>query len=167
MGLVTVTAFLSVQHWLAFDVNVKGKNVYVNYNPNERHTSYHASGQHHVKKGRDYVKWTGGASGTWEPMVQCNPKPSDVHDRQWVSTIGWEIKDIPSVLPVVDMAGDFSIDATHLPGSSILAFEVSIVGPRARDRAEIVGFPVLQRHRIPGSAAVEIEAFLLSEESNL
>jgi len=55
------------------------------------------------------------------------------------------------------------VDASALPGSSIITFEISIVGPAAIERSQVLGFPVLQSHRFCGAVTVEIEAFLVHD----
>jgi len=162
MANATVTVLASGQHWLAFDVNVEGSNVYLNY-LNGQHTSYHSSGQHHQKTGKNYVLWTGGISGKWEPLRKLKQGPTKIHGREKVAGIGWVISKISTDLPAADKAGDFNIDIAPFLDSAILAFEISVVGSAASDRNEIVGFPVLQRHRMPGQVEVEIEAFLISD----
>ena len=55
----------------AFDVRISGHDVYVIYSDcsvRDAHSSYHASGQYHIKIGKRYVQWDGGPTATMEPM---------------------------------------------------------------------------------------------------
>ena len=98
-----------------------------------------------------------------EPIKLFGPPPADVFDREGVSTIGWQIGNLPSVLPQLNEGAGIVVDASALPPSAILC---SIVGPAAKPRTEIRGFPALERHSVSDAATVEIEVFLVVEASN-
>ncbi len=55
------------------------------------------------------------------------------------------------------------VDGSALPQSSYLVFEVSVVGPAATERLDVLGFPVVQRHRVSNGVVVEIEAVHVDE----
>jgi hypothetical protein len=153
--------------WAAINVVIRETNVYVNYFARDGskhcHTSYHESGQRHAKTENGFVRWTGGPSGCWVPMKQFRTAPAKVDDREQVSTVGWQVSEIAFVLPLVPNPSEMVVDASNFSDASILALEVSIVGPSAGARPEITGFPVLQRYRMHDKIIVEIEAFLLTE----
>jgi hypothetical protein len=148
----------------AQEVCIKNGNVYVNYFDSKgnkiAHTSYHASGQKHFKKNGQYVYWSGGINGHWEPMKLYRTKPLDVVDRTFVSVIGWEVKSMQSVLPL--MSADMIFDIPR--EFDIVAFETSIVSPDAEERQEIVALPVFARYRFSDDIVVEVELFGMNEE---
>ena len=155
------------QERLALKVRVKGSNVYINYfapdGTKQAHTSYHASGQEHIKKGRDYVYWSDDPAGEWRPLKVFKQPPGAVADREECSTIGWGIGSLPSRLPVATGPVEMVVDASALPASSILALVVSVIGAGATERPDVLGFPVVQRHRVSNGVVLEIEAILLDE----
>lgn len=159
-----VSIHFQSQQWLAISVAISDTNdVYVNY-LGDMHTSRHASGQHHQKIGKRYVTWTGGPTGYWQPMKECKVRPRDVLQRESVAVWGWTIGRIPSVLPSCRDVCGMAVDATAFPDSWTLGIEVSIVNGDPDQRTEILGFPVVQRHRIcNGIIVVEIEAFVIDE----
>ena len=57
------------QERLALEVCVRGSDVYVNYfardGAKQAHSSYHESGQRHIKTNGGYVEWTGGRGVKW------------------------------------------------------------------------------------------------------
>jgi hypothetical protein len=68
----------------AFDVCIRGEELYTNYSDcttREAHASYHKSGQYHMKREKQYIEWTGGASGQMEPMKLFRMPPGLVTDR--------------------------------------------------------------------------------------
>jgi hypothetical protein len=86
----------------ALEVRVSGAgDVYANYSMSglpEAHASYHASGQQHVKKGGKYVEWTGGPTGTFEPMKLLRTPPKEVITRaDCGNTIGWHVAKLHSL----------------------------------------------------------------------
>jgi hypothetical protein len=155
------------QQWLAISIAISDANdVYVNYLGDEkkRHTSRHASGQHHQKIGKRYVTWTDRPTGHWEPMKECKVTPTEVSQRESVAVWGWTIGRIPSVLRPCQEACGVVIDASAFPDSWTLGLEVSILNTDPHQRTEILGFPVVQRHRVSnGAIVVEIEAFVIDE----
>lgn len=157
------------QNWAVLEVRIKNSNVYVNYFQKDgtakAHTSYHASGQSHIKKGSDYVYWTGGGSGQWEPMKQFKMPPTKVIGREKVSVIGWEVASLGSVLPPLSPETEVLLEIPSEPEFSILGFEISVVGREAIPRTDILGFPVLTTKRISNGVAVEIEVFALKHET--
>jgi len=167
--IVGVQLVSSVVKALRVAASDKG-DVYVNYSMvglPEAHASYHASGQQHIKKGGKYVEWNGGPTGLYEPMKIFRAEPESVVTRQDCgSTIGWEVSKLSSVLPVLSEPADMLVDARPLRGDSILAFEVHVVGDRARPRGSVVGFPVIASHRFSNAVQVEINAFGISDTVN-
>jgi hypothetical protein len=156
------------QLWLGISVAIgDAGDVYVNYlgDGQEMHTSHHASGQHHQKIGKRYVTWTGGPTRHWEPMKSAKIKPTQVSERESVAVWGWVIARIPSVLPPVTDACGMVVNAALFRDSWTLGLEVSIVSRDSNQRTEILGYPVVQRHRVSnGLIIVEIEAFVIDEE---
>jgi hypothetical protein len=149
----------------AFDVCIKGEDVYVNYSDFSvavAHGSYHASGQQHIKIGRKYVEWTGGPTGNMEPMKFFRTATGLISARNDFWTIGWQISKLENILPKLTGA-DMIVDAQALHGDSILGLEVSIVGTQAKNRHSVVGFPIVGTHRFGSSVCVEIAAFTLAE----
>jgi hypothetical protein len=144
--------------------------VYINYSMSglpEAHASYHASGQQHIKKGSKYVEWTGGPSGTFEPMKLFRTRPKQVIAREDCgSTIGWEVSKLASVLPVLTDPADMLVDARALQEDSILAFKVDVIGQWAKDRRSVSGYPILCTHRFAGAIQLEVNAFVISETGN-
>ena len=62
----------------AFDVRISGHDVYVIYSDcsvRAAHSSYHASGQYHIKIGKRYVQPDGGPTATMEPMKLFRTPP--------------------------------------------------------------------------------------------
>ncbi len=103
------TCLVAIRHGgqerCALEVCIRGKDVYVNYfapdGTKKAHTSYHASGQQHIKKGRDYVYWSDGP-GKWCPMKELKQPPGIVTDREELyAEIGWMIGELDSKLPLV------------------------------------------------------------------
>lgn len=120
----------------AFDVQISDKgDVYVNYKMSglpEAHASYHASGQQHIKKARKFVQWNGGATGKMEPIKLFRTPPSQVITRSDCgSTIGWYVEKLP-VLPVLAQVPDMLVGVRGVKNSSIVAFEVNVIGAWAR-----------------------------------
>lgn len=170
-GTCVVAIRQGERDWLALEVCIKDADLYVNYfapdgtpawlalsHWKKAHTSYHASGQQHIKKGRDYVYWTDGPAGEWCPIELLKQPPGTVADREECSTIGWMIGELDSKLPLATIGADMVVDGSALPRSSYLVFEVSVVGPATTARTEVLGFQVLQRHRVSNGLVVEIEA---------
>jgi hypothetical protein len=149
----------------AFDVCVKGEDVYVNYSDSSvaaAHGSYHASGQQHIKIDREYVKWTGGLSGEMEPMKIHRARTGLVSGRNDFWTIGWKVSRLETILSPLENA-DMTVDARTVDDDLILGFEVSVVGTDAKNRDSIVGFPIIASHCFGNSLRVEIVAFTLTE----
>lgn len=146
----------------AFEVCIKNENVYVNYfDPDGNkgaHKSYHASGQQHIKENGHYAEW-GGFSGSWEPMKWFTERPQDVVGRQDVSFcfLRWNL--LPTML------ADKIFEAPEETEFPEVGFKTTLVGPDARDRKDILGFPVLGRHRISSNdLSVEVEMFGINSE---
>jgi hypothetical protein len=153
----------------ALDVCINGQDVYANYSDCSTpaaHMSYHASGQQHMKRGSRYVEWTGGPTGQMEPMKFFRTPPADVNTREDFFPIGWDVGKIPSVLPALNSKPDFLVDARCLAANSILAFYVSIVGNQVEKRSNVSGYPVVASHLFGSAIRVEIDAFIVSEESS-
>jgi hypothetical protein len=150
----------------AFDVCIKGPDAYVNYSDVSvvsSHGSYHASGQQHIKIGKEYAKWDGGPAGQMEPLKLYREPPASLYGREQFWTIGWEVSKLEAVLPRLAKA-DVEFDAQPLPPKYVLAFEVSVIGPAAIERENIVGFPIMKIHLFGESLRVEIVAFTLTEQ---
>jgi len=148
----------------AFDVNIKGNDVYVNYSDSSvaaAHGSYHASGQQHIKIGRNYVEWTGGPSGQMEPMKLFRTPPSDVTSREDFFPIGWEIRKLASVLPGLNSQPDMLVDVSGEDGDSILGLYLSVLGKGVGSRSSISGYRVLRSHKFGDAVEVEIDAFIV------
>ena len=152
----------------ALEVCIEDSNVYVNYFDRQgqkvAHTSYHASGQHNIKKNGDYIFWTGGPSGQWQPMKFFRPRPEHIQDRQHVAVIGWGLDSVPSVLPTVSASSQ--VQVFEVPPDAdfqILVFEVSIVGSQVQQRDEVNGFPVIWRYKFSAGITVEIEAVAVKQ----
>ena len=149
----------------AFEVCIKEADIYVNYSDTSvasAHGSYHASGQQHIKIGRECVKWDGGPSRQMEPMKSERVPPKSVAGRELIWLIGWNVSKLESILPALDKA-DYVLDAQALAAESILAFEVSIVGQAALRHKTTAGFPILDVHVFGNAVRVEIAGFTLSE----
>lgn len=150
----------------AFDVCIRGKDVYANYSDcstPEAHTSYHESGQHHTKKGRKYIEWTGGPTGQMEPMKLYKTPPGLVRGRTPFWIVGWEVPKLHSILPILNTSADMVVDATQLEPDSILAFEASVVGQKTRKQTDIVGYPIIASHQFGETVLVEICSFVVRE----
>lgn len=150
----------------AFDVCIQGSDVYVNYSDvslASSHGRYHASGQQHIKIGEEYVKWDGGPAGRMEPLKLYRLPPASLYGREQFWTIGWEVSKLEAVLPTLNKA-DVEFDAQPLPPKYVLALEVSVVGPAAIERENIVGFPILKEHLFGESVRVEIVASTMTEQ---
>jgi hypothetical protein len=148
----------------AFDLNIKNNNVYINYQNGTAHLSMHSSGQLHFKKGSDYVKWTGGLSGEWEPMRFMKTAPTRVTGRLECGTVGWSFAQL-LLLPDCDEEPDVIVcDVVDLNRDSLIAIRTSIVSPREPIRNQILGFPVVWQMRLTSGVTVELEAFVVSEE---
>jgi len=160
-GLSCLVAFqIPCRSLTALDIRIKGDDVYVNYDTaKKKHISYHASGQRHTKRGKDYVFQFAGPSGRPEPVKHFRPRPDSVEDRENVASIGWRVDSLGEVLPTADRTPDVLIDATGLAPSSSLAIIVDIVGRLAAPLHEIAGYPILKSHRFSGMVTVEIIAF--------
>ena len=151
-----------------FDVCNKGSDVYVNYSDSSTpsaHTSYHASGQLHFKKGGDYIEWTGGPSGAMEPMKLFRKPPSSITGTQRAEfwTVGWEIAQLDHILPVLIGAPDMTVDASKENPSFILGLKASLVGPHAPKKNNEVGFPIIALQTFPRTLNIEIYSFLIGE----
>src|SRR5690349_6865233 len=108
----------------AFDVVIKGEDVYVNYSDSSTpsaHGSYHASGQQHTKIGRDCIKWDGGSTGAFEPIKFFRAPPRSVNIRRRVWVIGWELSQLENALPKL-VSSDVEIAAQNLTANEILGF---------------------------------------------
>lgn len=156
------------QERAAVKVCIRNSNVYVNYfdrdGKQQLHTSYHASGQKHHKKNRDYVYWTGGVSGKWEPMKWFKTPPAQVMGRERVSVIGWEVGSLVSVLPsLIPQTRAEILELPAEPEFTIVGFEISVVGTDAQPRDNILGFPIFWHCRISDAISVEVEAFGINE----
>jgi hypothetical protein len=150
----------------AFDVCIKGEDVYVNYSDSHTpaaHGSYHASGQQHTKIGREYVKWDIGPGGEFVPMKFIRTPTRHVLDRSRCWVVGWNVPDLDNALLPKLVSADVVMPAQRLQANETLGIEVSIIGHRAQSRLEILGFPVIARHQFGSVARVEIEAFVVSE----
>jgi hypothetical protein len=152
--IVGVQLAASVVKALTLRVSDQG-DVYTNYSilglP-EAHSSYHASGQQHIKNGGSYVEWDGGPgpTSTMEPMKIHRKKPCEVITRA-------------GVLPVLCETADMLVDARVFDGDSILYFRSYVIGPRAKLIQQDLGFPAIGVHTISGKVQVEIVAFVISE----
>lgn len=143
--------------------------VYVNYlgDEHKRHTSHHASGQRHHKVGKRYVMWTGGPSAVWQPMKTIDAKPAAILERTKVAVWGWQISCIPAVLPSCRQDCGFVVDTSGFAVTSTIGLKVSIVNGDTSVRSDILGFPVVARHRFSHvSITVEIEAFVVDEQDD-
>jgi hypothetical protein len=148
----------------AIDVNIVGHDVYVNYKgPNAgAHTSYHASGQEHVKIGRQYVTVNGGCPPV-KKLVRQRPPPSAVDTRESPSPIGWTKSQIRS-LPVRSTPAHATIDVSNFAEDHIIGLLVSVIGPAEPQRDKIDDLcPVIGCFRFSEKLTVEIEAFLVEE----
>lgn len=146
----------------AFDMCIRGEEVYTNYSDRstpEAHTSYHKSGQYHMKKGGAYIEWTGGLTGQMEPMKLFKIPPGKVRERSRCWVVGWPVSRLDVALPGLTGDADMIVDAQPLEANVILAFEAYIVGPEAKHLTAILEFPVIASHRFGGPIAVEICAF--------
>jgi len=167
--LESVSFQLNNQYRLAISVRITDKNdVYVNYlgDTAQRHTSYHASGQRHQKKRKQYIQWNAVSPAQWKPMKDAKGKPIAIFGREHVAVWGWEIQKIPEVLPLVQVQREMNIDISPLSHSAqnIVPLEVSILGGDAQERHDIYGFPIVLKHRLSnGQIFVEIEAFWIDE----
>jgi len=151
----------------AFDICIRGEDVYTNYSDGstpEAHSSYHKSGQYHLKKGRQYIKWDGGLSGQMEPMKLYRTPPGLVQGRVRFWTVGWEVLKLDSVLPVLNGGADMIVDATHLEAEAILAFEASVIGSEAKKQTSIVGYPIIASHLFGSTMLAEICSFVVRDE---
>ncbi len=158
---------LSLSLVKAFDVRICGEDVYTNYSDcstPEAHSSYHKSGQYHLKKNKQYITWNGGPTGQMEPMKLYRTPPGSVQDRVRFWTVGWEVPKLDSVLPVLSGSADMIVDATSLGADSILAFEASVIGTRAKQQTSIVGYPIIASHRFGHPVLVEICSFVVRDE---
>jgi len=146
-----------------FDVCIKGEDVY-NYSDSgvaTAHGSYHASGQQHTKIGRKYVDWTGEPTGDMEPTKIFREPTGMVSGRNDFWTIGWEVSKLGTILPPLDNA-DMVVDARALRGDIILGLKVSVVASGTKDKASIVGYPVIASHRFGKSLCAEVLAFTVT-----
>ncbi len=153
----------------ALDIRVKSNDVYVNYfhlDGTQEHTSYHASGQRHTKRGHDYVFKFIDPSGRPQPVKHIRPRPESVKDRENVTSIGWLVGALCELLPQADRTPEMLVDTTTLDHSSNLAVLVDIVGPTALPLHEIAGYPILKSHRISGPVTVEIVAFSVAASTS-
>lgn len=151
----------------AFDVCIKGEDVYVNYSDcstPEMHKSYHASGQQHVKMSKQYVKWTGGPTGQWEPMKLFHTPPGLVSGRSDCFTAGWEISKLDQILPPLQESDDLMVDVQNPGTALVLCFQVSVIGPEAMNLKSILGFPIVATQQFGSSTRVEINAFTMAPE---
>jgi hypothetical protein len=147
----------------AFDVCIRGEEVYTNYSDcstPEAHASYHKSGQYHIKKGKKYIEWTGGLTGQMEPMKIFKLPPEKVRGRSQCWSVGWDVSHLDVVLPRLTGTPDMIVDAQDIE-SAILAFNAFIVGPEAKKQSSIVGYPVIASHRFGSPVEVEICAFVV------
>jgi hypothetical protein len=154
----------------AFDICVKGHDVYANYtdcSTPEAHSSYHASGQCHMKVGKQYVQWDGGPTGGMEPMKLFRTRPALVCGRSVCWTVGWEVGRLDSVLPELKENADMLVSACDLDPSLVLGFEASVIGDDAKPKTSIVGYPIVASQQFGnGLLRCEVHAFVLSEEQN-
>jgi len=153
----------------AFDIRIKGHDVYVNYsdcNTPESHCSYHASGQKHIKIATQYVQWTGGPSANMEPMKLFRTPPAMVHGRSGVWTVGWVVGELERTLPTLNRKPDMLVSASDVAPSLVLGFEVDLIGPNAKKQERIVGFPVIASQQFGKGLRAEVNAFVLTEEQN-
>lgn len=154
----------------AFDVCIKNDDVYVNYSDRstpEAHISYHKSGQFHIKKDKEYVEWTGGATGEMEPMKRFCPPPGTVEGRIDLQGLGWEVAKLDTVLAPLDCPADMMVsleNVGNLSGQSILSFVASVVGCEAPTPNDIDGYPIIASYRFGEAVQVEICAFIMSQE---
>ncbi len=151
----------------AFDVFVRGEDVYTNYSDSstpEAHTSYHKSGQYHMKKGKRYIEWDGGPTGQMEPMKLNRTPPGSVLDRVRFWTVGWEVPNLNVVLPALNGNADMTVDAMHLEPGAILAFEASVIGQKCKEQTNVVGYPIIASHRFGNTVLVEICSFVVRDE---
>ena len=168
--LESVTFQIKNQYWAAITVRLTDQHdVYVNYlgDKAQMHTSHHASGQKHQKRGKGYIQWKDDSlTAQWKPMKELREKPTAILLREHVAVWGWEINKIPAVLPAVHGKKEMNIDISTLSHSAeaVLGLEISILGDDAQERSEIYGFPVVQKHRMSnGRIVAEIEAFFLEK----
>jgi hypothetical protein len=151
----------------AFDVCIRGEDVYTNYSDSttpEAHSSYHKSGQYHMKKGKRYIEWDGGPTGQMEPMKLYRTPPGLVLDRVRFWTVGWQVSNLNVVLPALTVNADMIVDATHIEPDAILAFEANIIGQKSKEQMNIVGYPVISSHRFGNAVLVEICSFVVRDE---
>lgn len=156
----------SVVKALTLRVSDQG-DVYANYSMSgvpEAHASYHASGQQHLKKDGNYVEWNASPTGAMEPIKISRMKPGEVITRvDCGNTIGWAVKKLATVLPVLSVPADMLVDARALDADAILAFRANVVGPWAKPLRSVSGFPIIGVHKINGAVDVEVIAFVVSE----
>ena len=149
-----------------FNVCIRGEEVYTNYcdrSTPEAHASYHRSGQYHMKREKQYIEWTGGMRGCMEPMKLFRTPPGLVRDRVHFWTIGWDIANVHAILPPLSDNADMIVDASHIEPPAILGFEASVVGQYARERKNVVGFPIIASQTFGRNLKVEICCFVVRE----
>jgi len=155
----------------ALKVCIEGEDAYVNDLrrdglPQNVHTSYHASGQRHLKIGHDcYPIYRIEASGERVPLKSFKPRPASVQGRENICCITWGIEDgLAEVLPLADCVPDFLVDTTPIVGPlPSLAIGVDVVGKEAISLKDVGGYPILASFRLVGDITVELAAFRVAE----
>jgi hypothetical protein len=155
----------------ALKVCIEGEDVYVNDLrrdgvPQNVHTSYHASGQRHMKIGHDcYPIYRVEGSGERIPLKSFKPRPASVRGRENICCITWRIEDgLAELLPLADFVPDFLVDTTPLAGPlASLAIDLSVVVSVAVSRKDVGGYPILASFHLVGDITVELAAFCVAE----
>jgi hypothetical protein len=150
----------------ALNVSIHNEDVYVNYYDRggqvRAHTSYHASGQHHIKVNGKYVRWTDG-SGGFRPMKLRKVPPASLSEREEVSGIGWAVGDIQFALPELSTDAALVVHASNYREPSVVLLVTSILGSKDELRSAYLDhYPVVGRYRLRTAGVfVEIEAVLV------
>lgn len=149
---------------------IKNGNVYLHYldrtGTEVGHVSQHVSGQRHFRRANgEYVKWTGGVTGEWEPMKLQRTPPAQVTERDEIGAFGFGFAELLNLPDCPD--NQANVVLCELPSNcqpEMLVFQVSIVGPAAVARGMANGnFPVVWRARLGNGIAVEVEAIAVNQ----
>jgi hypothetical protein len=149
----------------AFQVNIEASDVYINIYDKDgscqerEHVSYHASGQQHIKLGKDYRFQISDASGSSSPLIWFAPKPSDVMERQQIIGLVWFLNDYfglgswpIEVVPTAEI-----IDVPESAAYDKVLFQFNVVDCRSKPRADYFGHTIFWRKTLQDSVSVEIE----------